>query len=49
MELSGVKIKRRRMAMVSLEALQALSSGETRLSVASSGGCAKRFQSSRGG
>ncbi|KAF3568668.1 hypothetical protein DY000_02019805 [Brassica cretica] len=42
MELSRVKTERRRMTMVSLEALQSLSSGETRLSVASSGGCAKR-------
>ncbi|KAF3588025.1 hypothetical protein F2Q69_00028129 [Brassica cretica] len=49
MELSGVKTERRRMTMVSLEALQSLSSGETRLSVASSGSCAKRFRSSRGG
>ncbi|KAG2281446.1 hypothetical protein Bca52824_052666 [Brassica carinata] len=32
MELSSVKTERRRMAMVSLEALQSLSSGETRLS-----------------
>ena len=47
MELSCVKTERRRMTMVSLEALQFLSSGETSLSVASSGGCAKRFRSSR--
>ncbi|KAL0705830.1 hypothetical protein Bca4012_072255 [Brassica carinata] len=46
---SGVKTERRRMTMVSLEAIQSLSSGETRLSMASSGGCAKRFRSSRGG
>ncbi|KAG2264436.1 hypothetical protein Bca52824_071515 [Brassica carinata] len=36
MELSGVKTERRRMTMVSLEALRSLSSGETRLSVANS-------------
>ncbi|KAL0761315.1 hypothetical protein Bca101_077465 [Brassica carinata] len=30
MELSGVKTERRRMTMVSLEALRSLSSGETR-------------------
>ncbi|KAL0814668.1 hypothetical protein Bca101_071111 [Brassica carinata] len=30
MELSGVKTERRRMTMVSLEALQSLSSGKTR-------------------
>ncbi|KAH0933240.1 LOW QUALITY PROTEIN: hypothetical protein HID58_010357 [Brassica napus] len=41
MDLSGEKTERSRVVMVTPVALQVLSAGETRLSVVSSGGCAK--------